>query len=85
MPCGGIFPIDEVPKNYVTGTVAACWHCGKADPPPDHILIEWDSYLHGVCVKPFLKTEEGRIVLNHRHIVEVRLPDGTIETVQEET
>lgn len=46
-----------------------CWHCGK--PGSDCFLEEWDSFIHSECVPDFLKTEEGQVVLHHKHHVGV--------------
>jgi hypothetical protein len=63
MPCGGIYPVGpaDVP----------CFLCNESG--ADHALIEWDAALHGKCVQPFLNTDEGQIVLNHKHWVIVEL------------
>lgn len=64
MPCGGIFPVD--PKEAGRHS---CFHCHKLG--CDHFLIEWDSFLHKGCVRPFLETEEGIIVVRHGHLIQV--------------
>jgi hypothetical protein len=61
MPCGGIYPIKASDK--------LCWACDK--PGADHELVEWDSVIHGTCVREFLKTEEGQIVVHHEHLIQI--------------
>lgn len=61
MPCGGIYPIAA--SDY------PCWACNK--PGADHELIEWDSVIHGTCVRDFLKTVEGQIVVEHQHLIQI--------------
>lgn len=61
MPCGGIYPIKE--SSYL------CWACNK--PGADHELVEWDSVIHGACVREFLKGEEGQIVVRHEHLIQI--------------
>lgn len=74
MPCGGIYPMGADPE-------AECWHCHKGN--ADHMLIEWDSYLHGACIEAFLKTDEGQCVLDHKHVV-IRVLNGVEETLYKE-
>jgi len=88
MPCGGIYPIgpgsfqasfrDQDTEN------CKCWHCNKSDPPADHFCDEWDCFLHSTCVREFLKTEEGQLVLQHKHAVLVQEADGTITELAKE-
>ena len=77
MPCGGIFPTLPAEGHR-------CFACGESKPAPDHCLIEWDADIHGKCVAEFLKTDEGRIVLDHGHGIVVDI-EGTTTVVQEET
>ena len=89
MPCGGIFPImgDNLEAYFASapGGIPECWYCRKRSPPPDHVLVEWDSFIHGECIRPFLRTEEGMIVVEHEHLIMIKNKDGTIETVQGES
>ena len=62
MPCGGIYPI-KVPAKYT------CIYCEKGD--TDHWAEEWDGPLHGNCVVPFLGTEEGKVIVDHKHLIKV--------------
>lgn len=76
-PCGGIYPISRKivcnpESNYL------CFVCGKFDPFPDHYCEEWECFLHGDCIEPFLKTYEGGVVLDHKHDVIIRKSDGTL-------
>jgi hypothetical protein len=34
-------------------------------------LVEWDSVIHKGCIEAFLKTEEGQIVIDHNHHIQV--------------
>jgi hypothetical protein len=63
MPCGGIYPIDDRSPNL------RCFHCDRHDPKPTHFVEEWDAYVHSGCVVPFLQTEEGKIIIKHKHEV----------------
>ena len=85
MPCGGIFPMEPVVSTHPEGQTCSCccWTCSKHFPPPDHFLIEWDAFIHGKCVEAFLKTDEGKIVLDHKHAVIVLGEDGIERTVHE--
>jgi len=83
MPCGGIYPVKRVPGDCPDPSADRCFYCSKAEPQVDHFVEEWDAYIHGPCVKPFLKTEEGKTVLNHGHSVRV-LKNGEICTLSEE-
>ena len=74
MPCGGIYPMEG--RRGVE-----CFYCEGRTPIPDHYCEEWDAFLHGKCVEPFLTTEEGKIVIEHGHevvvmIVEKEEPHG---------
>ncbi len=78
----------EIPKVTVENIqqfepMKDCWHCGEAIPEADHFCDEWDCYLHGKCVKPFLETDEGKIVLSHKHLVHIEI-DGKLERLYEE-
>jgi hypothetical protein len=33
---------------------------------------EWDCWIDGKCIHKFLSTEEGQVVLAHRHEIEIR-------------
>ena len=60
MPCGGIYPVED------TGI---CWRCRK--PGADHFVEEWDAYIHETCIIPFLHTDEGEIVVDHKHHIQI--------------
>ena len=64
MPCGGIYPTEISEPNRHT-----CWACNKGS--PDHFMEEWDAFIHGTCVREFLKTEEGQIVVLHKHHIQI--------------
>ena len=68
MPCGGIYPV--CPQEDI------CFYCGKTG-LLDHFCDEWDTGLHAECVEPFLKTEEGKVVLAHGHRIIVRINNQT--------
>lgn len=63
MPCGGIYPVADVPTKY------RCWECNK--PGCDHAVEEWDSFLHERCVLAFLRTDEGQVVIEHKHLIQI--------------
>jgi hypothetical protein len=58
MPCGGIRPVSD---NGI------CWQCQKDG--AKHFCEEWDTFIHGVCVPEFLLTDEGKVVIDHGHLV----------------
>lgn len=62
MPCGGIYP-SQLSDRYT------CWYCHLKG--PDHWVEEWDAPLHKACIAPFLRTEEGAIVLAHKHFIQI--------------
>lgn len=63
MPCGGIYPISDANPNW------KCFFCSKKG--CDHFCEEWDCGLHADCVIPFLHTEEGEVVINHKHEIQI--------------
>jgi hypothetical protein len=65
MPCGGIYPLSFP-------MVSPCFVCGKEG--SDHFIEEWDAFIHADCILPFLQTEEGQIVLKHRHEIHIVFP-----------
>jgi hypothetical protein len=83
MPCGGIYPVERAPNDCPVAEADRCWYCGKTEPKADHFVEEWDCYIHGVCVAPFLETDEGKIVLGHKHVVVVEI-DGERKMLHEE-
>ncbi len=62
MPCGGIFPVSD-------GAHYPCWHCNELG--SDHFVEEWDAFIHAGCIIPFLHSEEGEIVLAHKHYIQI--------------
>jgi hypothetical protein len=70
MPCGGIYPVE----NAFSSAVEQCWQCSKPILPTEDASFceEWDTFLHDRCIDAFLKSEEGEIVLLHKHEVERR-------------
>lgn len=62
MPCGGIWPAD-------VGEDERCWHCNRRG--ADHWLEEWDSFLHKACIRAFLVTDEGQVVVRHKHLIQI--------------
>ena len=62
MPCGGIYPVKDAPAH-------PCWQCNELG--ADHWLEEWDAVIHKDCIEAFLKTEEGQIVIDHNHHIQV--------------
>jgi len=69
MPCGGIFPTDNIGERESRLIVEGgpCWKCGKDPSVQSHYCMEWDCVLCRDCVLPFLETDEGKIVLAHGH------------------
>lgn len=63
MPCGGIYPISDANPDWW------CFYCGKTG--CDHFCEEWDCGLHEACVIPFLHTDEGEVVLDHKHHIQI--------------
>ena len=79
MPCGGIVPIKQsVIRSLPDLDSLTCWVCNK--PNCELWCEEWDTPLHKACLKEFLASEEGKVIIDHQHLIY----DG--ETIiQEET
>ena len=45
----------------------ACWVCNKRGAM--HFCDEWDTFIHARCVPMFIQTEEGQILIHHKHAV----------------
>jgi len=75
MPCGGIYPDSTMSKDR-------CWMCRQIG--CDHFVMEWDAAIHGTCIEAFLETEEGKVVLDHKHIV-IRKTGNTEEVLHKGT
>jgi hypothetical protein len=82
MPCGGIIPIKGTWVEKFHDPKHPCWQCNKGD--CDVFCQEWDTPLHSKCVRAFLETEEGKIVLAHKHMVVIVKEDGELEELFEE-
>jgi hypothetical protein len=69
MPCGGIYPVHGswVEKQGWSGPITRCWVCNKTG--SDHFCDEWDTGLHYACIPRFLSSDEGQIVIAHKHNV----------------
>jgi len=71
MPCGGIYPVKgtwvEKLKRDERKPEQRCWVCQQ--PGAMHFCDEWDCYIHARCAIPFLQSDEGKIVIGHRHTV----------------
>ncbi len=72
-PCGGVWPCKPL-KEYISPD----WHCffchkweDKDGKLPDHHCEEWDAMLHGGCVEEFLKTDDGKLVIDHNHLIQI--------------
>lgn len=76
MPCGGIRPLLSRQSSHYP-----CWVCNLKD--CDLWCEEWDTPIHSRCVPRFLKTEEGKIVLDHGHGVQM-MKDGKPVVLHEE-
>lgn len=64
MPCGGIYPIEAS-----TASAYPCWACNKRG--ADHFVEEWDAFIHKDCIREFLKNEEGQVVVQHKHLIQI--------------
>ena len=71
MPCGGIEPMKNDRLGSINdkldATQGGCWICDRGG--AQHMCFEWDTYIHARCVPQFLNTDEGRIVIDHGHLV----------------
>lgn len=74
MPCGGILPVGGE-------STVLCFLCRKKG--ADLFVLEWDANLHSGCVRQFLRTEEGQIVVRHRHVI-CFMENNALVTLQEE-
>ena len=68
MPCGGIWAPE--PGSHWLST--KCWECGQTG--CELFCDEWDTPLHIKCLGKFLQSDEGQIVINHKHSIFV--PEG---------
>ncbi len=87
MPCGGIYPVADANPNW------QCFYCNEKG--CDHFCEEWDCGLHEACVIPFLHTDEGEVVLDHNHEIQIGMfvlqdecgelmdPDETLNEIRE--
>jgi hypothetical protein len=77
MPCGGVYTVKPLVKEE--NWYDRCALCGlfeKNGKTTDHYIEEWDGFmLHGECVLAWLKTDEGSIVNDHLHEVQI---DGKV-------
>lgn len=80
MPCGGIYPIKGSWAEKYIKPEMPCWQCNKGN--CDLFCMEWDTPLHSECVEEFLKSEDGQVVLNHKHDV-VILKNGEPHVLHE--
>lgn len=83
MPCGGIYPVKGswVEPYFLTdisGTMderhsgpPMCYGCGEPILSIEEAAFcdEWDCNLHISCIDAFLKTDEGRVIIDHHHEV----------------
>jgi hypothetical protein len=67
MPCGGIYPITN---QFSKEARLQCLHCNKLG--ADHMVEEWDGFLHRNCIPAYLLTDEGQIVMLHGHEVVIQ-------------
>lgn len=70
MPCGGIWTPGP-DSSWTNG--GPCWVCQEDG--CELFCDEWDTPLHVRCLGEFLCSEEGRIVLDHGHCIEVAETD----------
>ncbi len=73
MSCGGITPIRPLVEEL--SPAYKCLGCFKwlddDNGTPDHFVEEWDGFLHGNCIEDYLKTDEGKCVIMHNHVIQV--------------
>jgi hypothetical protein len=72
MPCGGIYPAKGTwLEHSYSPTLSQCWKCYRMIEKLEEAYFcdEWDCWLHKDCIPEFLKTEEGQVVLAHKHEV----------------
>lgn len=75
MPCGGIYPVKGTPFAEFVTPEMPCWFCDKGD--CDCFCDEWDAVIHSGCVEAFLFTDEGKVILRHKHPVSI-LENGAV-------
>ncbi len=68
MPCGGITAYP--PGDF--WSQGKCWVCDEEG--CELFCEEWDTPLHYKCLGTFLASEEGQVVLRHRHMIDI--PEG---------
>lgn len=74
MPCGGIYPISGSWVEPIEAQSVAplrCFHCDKSNPKPELWCEEWDSGLHRECVPAFLMTHDGKLIMEHGHLIHI--------------
>jgi len=67
--------LEGVPRRQTD----RCLYCTKTDIVTDisepghldHFCAEWDGYLHSKCIPAFMKTDEGQIIIDHQHMLEL--------------
>lgn len=69
MPCGGIYPLAQLGESYKSVIGTRCWVCGEPVLSTDVFCFEWDTGVNKKCVDAFLKTREGKLVIDHGHEV----------------
>lgn len=68
MPCGGIFS-TVYGRPMLAGS---CFQCGKWTDEWDGLFVEeWDAVIHRECLGLFLCSEEGKVVMEHGHAIQV--------------
>ena len=79
MPCGGIYPIYS---REATKCNSKCFQCNKLCKLGENISFveEWDSFIHDECINEFLRTSEGKIILEHEHKIIRRSNISEIKT-----
>ena len=70
MPCGGIYPIKTGWLADFTSDDDECWFNDGPVGVNGLFCEEWDTSLHKSCLKRFMVTDEGRIVLEHGHTID---------------
>jgi hypothetical protein len=67
MPCGGIIKVEG---TWPDEPIVFCRHCQKVIVKMEdaRFVIEWDDFIHEHCTEDYLKTDEGKIIIQHGHM-----------------
>lgn len=70
MPCGGIWKVaNRADRKFHEG--GRCFQCNKPFDNSEtlYFVSEWDAVVHGSCIHAFLLSDEGKTVLEHKHMI----------------